>query len=98
MDVPSPAAGIVREVLAKIGDKVSMGSSILTLEDSGAAAAKPEAAAPKAEAPAPKAEAPALAGGSVEVKVPDIGDFHDVLLMLFNGANTGKLVLALEKS
>ena len=27
-----------------------------------------------------------------------VGDFHDVLLMLFEGANTGKLVLALEKS
>ncbi len=27
-----------------------------------------------------------------------VGDFHDVLLMLFDGANTGKLVLALEKS
>jgi pyruvate dehydrogenase E2 component (dihydrolipoamide acetyltransferase) len=78
MDVPSPAAGIVREVLAKIGDKVSMGSSILTLEDSAAPAAKPEAAAPKAEAPAPKAEAPAPSGGTIEVKVPDIGDFKDV--------------------
>ena len=40
MDVPSPAAGIVREVLAKIGDKVSMGSPILTLEDSAAPGGK----------------------------------------------------------
>ncbi len=75
MDVPSPAAGIVREVLAKIGDKVSMGSTILTLEDSAAPAAKTEAAPAKSEAPAPT---PASSGGSVEVKVPDIGDFHDV--------------------
>jgi NADPH-dependent curcumin reductase CurA len=27
-----------------------------------------------------------------------VGDFHEVLLMLFDGTNTGKLVLALEKS
>lgn len=27
-----------------------------------------------------------------------VGDFHDVLLMLFDGANTGKLVLALDRS
>jgi NADPH-dependent curcumin reductase CurA len=27
-----------------------------------------------------------------------VGDFHDVLLMLFDGANIGKLVLALEKT
>jgi pyruvate dehydrogenase E2 component (dihydrolipoamide acetyltransferase) len=63
MDVPSPAAGVVKDVLAKIGDKVSMGSLILTLEDSAAAA------------PAP---APAAASAATEVKVPDIGDFHDV--------------------
>ncbi len=64
MDVPSPAAGVVKDIVAKIGDKVSMGSLILTLEDS---------AAEPTPAPAPKAEASAT-----EVKVPDIGDFHDV--------------------
>ncbi|MDE3175662.1 MAG: dihydrolipoamide acetyltransferase, partial [Pseudomonadota bacterium] len=69
MDVPSPAAGVVKEVLAKIGDKVSMGSLILTLEDSAAAPAPAPASAPKAAAPAPQAQ---------EVTVPDIGDFHDV--------------------
>ena len=79
MDVPAPKAGTVREIIAKIGDKVSMGSPILTLEDSAAPAAKSEASAPKAAAPAPKTEEPAPSGGAVEVKVPDIGDFHDVL-------------------
>jgi len=68
MDVPSPAAGVVRDVLAKVGDKVSMGSLILTLEDSAAEAP----AAPKV---APKAAAPSAAS---DVKIPDIGDFHDV--------------------
>jgi pyruvate dehydrogenase E2 component (dihydrolipoamide acetyltransferase) len=32
MEVPSPQAGIVRELKAKVGDKVSEGSPILTLE------------------------------------------------------------------
>jgi pyruvate dehydrogenase E2 component (dihydrolipoamide acetyltransferase) len=63
MDVPSPAAGVVKEVIAKVGDKVSEGTLILTLEDAAAAPAAP---------PAP------AAGGAMEVKVPDIGDFHDV--------------------
>ncbi len=40
MDVPSPAAGVVKEVMAKIGDKVSQGSLILTLEDAAAPAEK----------------------------------------------------------
>ena len=47
MDVPSPAAGVVGEILVKIGDKVSMGAPLLTLEEGAAAA---PAAAPKAQA------------------------------------------------
>ena len=76
MDVPSPVAGVVKEVLAKIGDKVSMGSLILTLEDSAAA---PQAeSAPKAESAAKAAPAGASTQEVQEVKVPDIGDFHDI--------------------
>ena len=37
MDVPSPAAGKITEVFAKVGDKVSMGSLIAKLEASRAA-------------------------------------------------------------
>jgi pyruvate dehydrogenase E2 component (dihydrolipoamide acetyltransferase) len=62
MDVPSPVAGVVREILAKIGDKVSMGKPLLTLEEEeGAAApsAPAPAAAEKPAAPAPAAEKPA---------------------------------------
>src|SRR3982750_2278126 len=32
MDVPAPAAGVVRELLVAVGDKVSEGTPILTLE------------------------------------------------------------------
>ncbi len=45
MDVPSPAAGVVKDLKVKLGDKVSEGSTILTLEAAGDAAAKPAAAA-----------------------------------------------------
>ncbi|TLS17062.1 MAG: dihydrolipoyllysine-residue acetyltransferase [Betaproteobacteria bacterium] len=88
MDVPSSAAGVVKEVKIKVGDKVAEGSVVVILESaaSGAAAAAP---APQAAAPAPVAAAPATpapvaaaptpaASGPVEVKVPDIGDFKDV--------------------
>ena len=54
MDVPADAAGVVQEVKIKVGDKVSEGSVILTVE-TGAAAA--EAPAPAAAAPAPAAPA-----------------------------------------
>jgi pyruvate dehydrogenase E2 component (dihydrolipoamide acetyltransferase) len=36
MEVPSPAAGIVKTVVVKLGDKVSEGTPILTLEVDGA--------------------------------------------------------------
>jgi pyruvate dehydrogenase E2 component (dihydrolipoamide acetyltransferase) len=53
MEVPSPAAGKVKELKVKVGDKVSQGSIVLTLEPGdGAAAAKP--AAEKTPAPAPQ--------------------------------------------
>ena len=74
MEVPAPEGGTVKEVRIKEGDKVSEGVLILLLEAAQAAAA---AAAPAA-APAPAAPAPAAAGGTLEVKVPDIGDFKDV--------------------
>ncbi|MEY2631950.1 MAG: dihydrolipoamide acetyltransferase component of pyruvate dehydrogenase complex [Pseudomonadota bacterium] len=76
MDVPSSAAGIVREVLFKMGDKVSEGTLLLKVEAAGAAAAPAPVAAPAPAAAAPAA--PAAASGPVEVKVPDIGDFSDV--------------------
>ncbi|MEM5385399.1 dihydrolipoyl dehydrogenase [Paraburkholderia phymatum] len=60
MDVPSPAAGVVKEVKVKVGDAVSEGTVIVLLEGAGAPAAAPKAAAP---APAPAA-APAPQAGS----------------------------------
>jgi len=66
MDVPAPVAGIVRELLAKVGDRVSQGSLVLKIEAmAGAAAAEAaaaEAASAAAPAAAPVAAAPATTG------------------------------------
>jgi pyruvate dehydrogenase E2 component (dihydrolipoamide acetyltransferase) len=85
MDIPSPAAGKVVEVLAKVGDKVSMGVLIARIEDAGEAAPKgagAKAATPAKAAtssPSAKAATPApVKGATIDVKVPDIGDFKDV--------------------
>jgi pyruvate dehydrogenase E2 component (dihydrolipoamide acetyltransferase) len=75
MDVPAPAAGTVKSLAVKVGDKVSEGTPILWLEP--AAGAKAEAAAAKSSVSAPPAPAQAP-GGVAEVRVPDIGDFKDV--------------------
>ncbi|MBI6544079.1 pyruvate dehydrogenase complex dihydrolipoyllysine-residue acetyltransferase [Proteus vulgaris] len=67
MEVPSPQAGIVKEIKIAVGDKVQTGSLIMIFEAEGAAQAAPA----QATAPAPAA-APATAALK-EVHVPDIG-------------------------
>ncbi|QGX92244.1 pyruvate dehydrogenase complex dihydrolipoyllysine-residue acetyltransferase [Tatumella sp. TA1] len=69
MEVPSPQAGVIKEIKVATGDKVETGSLIMIFENEENAAA-PEAAQPAAE----KASAPAPASASAkEVMVPDIG-------------------------
>jgi dihydrolipoamide dehydrogenase len=59
MEIPSSHAGVVKSVAVKVGDKVSEGSVVLTVDaaEAGAAAPAPAPAAPAA-APAPAASAP----------------------------------------
>ncbi|KGS79699.1 dihydrolipoyllysine-residue acetyltransferase [Burkholderia pseudomallei] len=85
MDVPSPSAGTVKEVKVKVGDAVSQGSLIVLLDGAQAAAqpaqangAATRAAQPAAAPAAAPAPAAAAGGGTVDVKVPDIGDYKDV--------------------
>jgi len=94
MDVPSPAAGKVTGVSVKVGDKVSEGSVVLALEAAPraapVAATTSASPAPEANTPAPRGEkgradapgegasATPPAGPTIEVRVPDIGDFKDV--------------------
>jgi pyruvate dehydrogenase E2 component (dihydrolipoamide acetyltransferase) len=60
MDVPSPYAGVIKEMKVKVGDKVSQGSLILLLESSDVAGA-PQSSQPAVQpTPAPTA-APAAA-------------------------------------
>ena len=58
MDIPSPHAGVVKSVKVKVGDKISKGSLICTMEVEGKAPAAPPPGAPaKPAAPAPTAAA-----------------------------------------
>ncbi len=83
MEIPSSAAGVVKELKVNMGDKVKQGSLVLVLEVAGAAPAAPAQATPvSVAAVAPVAAvATASASGSVEVRVPDIGDFKDVTVI-----------------
>ncbi len=48
LEVPSPAAGVVKDINIKVGDKVSQGTLVLTLEGEAAAATTTAAPAPAA--------------------------------------------------
>jgi len=77
MEVPSPAAGTVKEVRVKTGDKVSEGTLILLLDSGTAEIPTAPAGAPKERVSAPPSPT-STPGGIAEVRVPDIGDFKDV--------------------
>ncbi|MYZ53071.1 dihydrolipoyllysine-residue acetyltransferase [Malikia spinosa] len=81
MEIPSSAAGVVKELKIALGDKVKQGSVVLLLEVAGAAAVAAPAAAPAPVAAAPVAPVAVVAAGPVEVRVPDIGDFKDVAVI-----------------
>ena len=61
MDVPSTAAGVVKSVAVKVGDKVSEGSVVVVLEAAASAA-------PAKPAPAPAKAAPAAAPAAVPAR------------------------------
>jgi pyruvate dehydrogenase E2 component (dihydrolipoamide acetyltransferase) len=72
MDVPTPEGGVVKEIIVAVGDKVSQGTPMLILEESGEASVNvaTDDAQPKARG---------AGESSVEdILVPDIGDFDAV--------------------
>jgi len=107
MDVPSPAAGTVREVRVKLGDKVSEGSVILILEAAGAAASKPAAAptapaatptAPAKAAPAPAPEASSYSGAvDVECEMLVLGAGPGGYSAAFRSADLGLKTVLVER-
>ncbi|MFL5433844.1 MAG: dihydrolipoyllysine-residue acetyltransferase [Myxococcales bacterium] len=83
MDVPSPAAGTVKDLKVKVGDRVSKGNLILLLDSAAEAKAAPSgpsggngqsAATTQAAAPAPKAEARADKQKQPEEERPKPGE------------------------
>ena len=87
IDVPSPYAGIVKEVLVKVGDLVSEGSLLLFMETESSQ----EAAAP-AEAPTAQTERAEL---HVEVLV--LGSGPGGYTAAFRAADLGKSVILIER-
>ncbi|NMG46402.1 dihydrolipoyl dehydrogenase [Aromatoleum toluvorans] len=89
MDVPSSAAGVVTEVLVKVGDKVGEGAVLLKVESTTASAATSAGAgAAAAAAPAPAA-APAAAPVAAPTAASHSGAADIECDMLVLGAGPG---------
>jgi dihydrolipoamide dehydrogenase len=84
MDVPSPVDGVVKSIKVKLGDKVSEGSLILTVDADAAPAGVAPPQKIKEGGHATAAGAPSADYGaagvyeSIDVRIPDIGDFKDI--------------------
>ena len=105
MEIPSPHAGVVRELRMKVGDKVSEGSVILLMEAAEGAAVgvqekvpeKPvPAAAPPGPAPAPGATSPA---GAVDLQadVVVLGSGPGGYTAAFRASDLGRKVVLIER-
>jgi dihydrolipoamide dehydrogenase len=107
MEIPSAAAGVVKEMRVKLGDKVSQGSPLLRLEASAAAPATAAAAAtattpaPAAKAPAAPAPAPTATtysgGADLECDMLVLGAGPGGYSAAFRAADLGQKVVLVER-
>ncbi len=112
MEVPATHGGVVKDIKVKIGDKVSMGSVILTVEAAEAAAAAPAtaataataafspvsapAAAPKAASPAPVASA-YKGSADIECEMVVLGAGPGGYSAAFRAADLGMKTVIIER-
>src|SRR5258706_14184558 len=110
MEVPSPAAGVVKELKVKVGDKVSQGTLVLMLDAAALAEPAPASApaAPKAATPAastspaaPAATAPAAAAfagnADIECDVLVLGAGPGGYSAAFRAADLGMQTVLVER-
>ena len=109
MEIPSPHAGVVKEVKVKIGDKLSEGDLILTLEadrvgGGGAAPQEKAPEAPKREATPQQAAAPAPQAASysgsadVQAEVVVLGSGPGGYSAAFRSADLGLKTVLIERN
>ncbi|WP_417069724.1 dihydrolipoyl dehydrogenase [Niveibacterium terrae] len=102
MDVPSPAAGVVKELKVKVGDRVGEGVVVLTLE-AAAAAEAPKAAPAASPALTPSPAAAPLPAGSytgavdIECEMLVIGAGPGGYSAAFRSADLGMKTVMIER-
>ena len=104
IEIPSPFAGTIKNVLVKVDDKVSQGDVILEMEVAGDAAADAPA---KEEAPTASEPKAAAESAPIAAAIPEGSDMHAEVVVLgsgpggytaaFRAADLGKSVILIEK-
>ena len=111
MEVPSPQAGVVKDIRVKVGDTVSEGSLLLTLElaavpgetDKRAGSSEAEPGPPKPEPSPPRPEpgppppAPSVPRGDIHVDVVVLGAGPGGYTAAFRAADLGKTTALVER-
>jgi dihydrolipoamide dehydrogenase len=104
LDVPSPEAGVIGEIRVKIGDKVSQGSLLATIEGEAAPVSTAAAAAPAAASPATTPAAPAsapspapTAKGDIECDIVVLGAGPGGYTAAFRAADLGQKVVIVDR-
>jgi len=99
MEIPSPAAGVIKSLQVKLGDKVSEGSPLLVLELAESAAAPAPVASPTpppVQQTAPQAAA-VPAGSDMHAEVLVLGAGPGGYSAAFRAADLGKKVTLVER-
>ena len=95
MEVPSPQAGVVKEIKIAVGDKVTTGKLIMVFDDAAGAAAP----APSTPAATPAPVAPASAELK-EVAVPDIGgdevEVTEIMVKVGDSVSADQSIITVE--
>ena len=112
MDVPTPTAGVVKELKVKVGDKVSEGSVILLLESAeervlsaasnAVASTAPQPPVQNSQPSAPETQSSALIPqsfikGDIHAEVVVLGAGPGGYTAAFRAADLGKQVVLIEK-
>jgi dihydrolipoamide dehydrogenase len=107
LDVPSPEAGVIGAIKVKIGDKVSQGSLLATIEESAPGASAATASPTASPAPAPAASPTSTPTAAVSSAPAPKGDFEcDVVVLgagpggytaAFRAADLGQKVVMVDR-
>ena len=105
MEIPSPHAGVVRELRMKVGDKVAEGTVILLMEAVEAAAAPMQERVPEKPVPAAARPGPVPAQGAtspagpvdIQAEVVVLGSGPGGYTAAFRVSDLGKKVILIER-